>query len=313
MKNILFISLFFFPTFVFSQFFVEYNTGYDISLNGFKEPYKISSLDDYQITREPFLQHIQEPDEMYFIYLPTGEGIVNNLFGGYNINKYFNVKLGFGANLNKLNFNSLNLKNSYIKYENTDERGTINTEDYFYLYQKGQKQLTYNIYNINPVIGLHYPLKNIKLGANVGLLFSFINFKMHKDVYRYGLKGSLDGYYEYSYETLHTIVAKQPVVSFNLGLDFEYIISNNFSCILNFSYKKLKYTPVEGLYEVYNIYGIDYGEILDQPNYSENIVFVDYESLSESRYDQIYDYDFSSFGFNIGIRYNFIKKQSNDK
>jgi hypothetical protein len=312
MKKILFLSLLFFPSFVFSQFFVEYNTSYDISLNGFKEPYEISSLDDYQITREPFLQHIQEPDEMYFIYLPTGEGIVNNLFGGYNINKYFNVKLGFGANLNKLNFNSLNIKNAYTLYENTDERGTINSEDYYYLYQKGQKQLTYNIYSINPVFGLHYPLKNIKLGANVGLLFSFINFKMHKDVYRYGLQGSLDGYYEYSYETLHTIVAKQPVVSFNLGLDFEYIISNNFSCILNFSYKKLKYTPVEGLYEVYNIYGIDYGEILDQPDHSENIVFVDYESLSESRYDQIYDYDFSTIGINIGIRYTFIK-QSNDK
>ena len=191
MKKLLLISLFFFPTFVFSQFFVEYSTGYDISLNGFKEPYEISSLDDYQITREPFLQQIQDPYGKYFIYLPTGEGIVNYLFSGYNINKYFNVKLGFGANLNNLNFNTLNLKNAYVMFENTDERGTINTEDYYYLYQKGQKQVTYNIYSINPVIGLHYPFKNIKLGANVGLLLSFIDLKIHKDVYRFGFnKGS---------------------------------------------------------------------------------------------------------------------------
>ena len=312
MKKLFVISFFFFPSFVFSQFFVDYNIGYGLSLNGFKEPYDIVSFEDYKITREPFLQYIQSPSGECFIYLPTGKGITNYLFGGYNINKYFNVKLGFGANLNKLNFNSLNLKNSYVIFENTLERGTINTDEYFYLFQLGQRQVAYNIYNINPVIGLHYPFKKIKVGANAGLLLSFINLKMHKEIYRYGLKGTQDGYYEYSYESLYTIINKKPIVSFNLGLDFEYVISENLSCIVNFGYKKIKYTPKAGLYQKYNISGYDYGTILDKPDYSQNAVFVDYESLAESQYDQIYDYNFSTIDFNIGLRYTFGKANASN-
>lgn len=312
MKKLLFIPLFFFPTFVFSQFFVEYGTGYELSLNGFKDPYKIVSVDDYQMTREPFLQRIQEPDEMYFIYLPTGEGIVNYLYGGYNIDKYVSIKLGFGTNLNKLNFNSLNQRNAYTMFENTDERGTINTEDYYYFYQKAQKQLTYNIYNINPVIGLHYPYKNIKFGANIGVSYSFFDLKIHKDIYRYGLSGVRDGYYEYSYETLCTIKNKKAIVSLKLGLDLEYNISSNVSFILNFSFNKLKYTPKVGLYEVYNIHENYFGEIKDIPDVSENLVLVDYETIVESRYDQIFDYNFSTIGFTIGVRYIFGERHPKD-
>jgi hypothetical protein len=312
MKKLLFISLFFFPRFVFSQFFIEYSTDYELSLNGFKEPYKIVSFDDYQMTREPFLQRIQDPDEKYFLYLPTGQGIVNYLYGGYNIDKYVSVKLGFGTNLNKLNFNTLNIKNAYTMFEYTDERGTINTENYYYYYQKGQKQITYNKYNINSVIGLHYPLKNIKFGANVGLIYSFLDLKIHKDVYRYGLSGVRDGYYEYSYESLCTIRNKKAIVYLKLGLDFEYIISNNFSWILNFSYNKLKYTPKVGLYQVYNIHENYFGEIKDIPDISENVIFVDYETIDKSKNDQIFDYNFSTIEFNMGIRYTFGSKQSND-
>jgi len=90
------------------------------------------------------------------------------------------------------------------------------------------------------------------------------------------------------------------------GLYAAYNIIESFSITLNTTFKRLKFTPLEGREYRYDSYINDLGNITVYDDRTETIVF-EVEAQYCTSLNQLKTYNFSTIGVSLGVRYAFGK------
>lgn len=290
-----------------AQFFIEYNTGVDISLNGLKENHEFP----FELTKEDIMEPFYQTqyNEEGFItdsfYCPqTGSGIINKLKLGYKINDIFSVFLNSEINNKHVTPNSLTNKNNFIVRNTEKTKGLVGNIDYSYSRINHIKSIDYNIISLNPCISASYNTNKFRFGLSSGLLLSFINLKIHSFYNSFSYMEMYDGYYERQFSRMLTLNNNTPIISYSFGVFAAYNINESFSITLNATYKNLYFTPLEGSYFRYDSYINDRGNITVFDDKTDIIVFEE-EAQYNNSILQLKTYNFSTIGVNLGIRYTF--------
>lgn len=292
-----------------AQFFVEYNTGYNLSLNRFEK---------FQ-TNSPFNQGNLVNMDPIPIFLTHGEGIFNELSIGYKSQGLLYLKISTGCNINSMNFRNLNTQNSFNYYNEPYSYTATSIEDpmiglyyeqFFDEYMTIEKEIItsiqYNIYYINPEIGVSKSWNKSEISLSYGFSFNYINASFTNDnIQRWNSK-SASGYSSY-FRTM-TATKQKPIVSSTVGILYSYSMASNITLNFNIKYRPLKYTPI--MYTVTD-YKLETCE-------NDVIIFEDteFDTLEEyyfSESTQNITYNFSTLSVSIGLRYFFNKPKLEEK
>ncbi|MBN2777874.1 MAG: hypothetical protein JXR36_09535 [Bacteroidales bacterium] len=322
-----------------AQFFAKLNTGYNLSLSKYGAGLNISSIipnepNEYLSSYHPLLYY-SENKELVTIKPALGSGINNEVSFGYR-NCFLAVELIMGMNLNALNFN--NQTNQYLD-EFSKTYTDITSADIPFYWRSGfdkylntefysSVEFAYNIIYFNPTISLYYKSNNFSFGASTGISFNFIDLSVIAESKALGYNDTYNRSFMYQSTMLYNPNKQQiedlfvnpkdkenMIISYTIGIDFTYRLKDELELFGVIKYRPLYYSPAFAV--------ITDIERITENNGSQNIsqeedlpfsfaynTFTPYENTI---WYEIRNYDFSTIGISMGIRYNFGKSENNEK
>ncbi len=308
-----------------AQFFVELNSGYDFSVNRFKEAYDTQGL-RYWVDNEPFLSRSQygyhTPDVHVYsvnstvLYLPVGEGVMNRFSIGYKSSKNLSLKISCGANLNKLNFNYLDKLN---QYQNTEYFYRIFSDDELTQYVSSEElwnlritdyvetiEYKYNIFHLEPELIFHFDIGRFVFGSSVSFSVSKLNLFRIIDGYNEGYTGIHTTKFIKYLKTQYFQLNQNYVVSYKTGINLQYNINDNFAITTDIAYRWLKYEPVKiisnGTFDFYT------NDELEDYSFSSEDGISYYSVGHNPTFNSIGPrpiFNMNTIGFSLGLRYYF--------
>lgn len=320
-------------TSIFSQFFVEYKTGYDFSLNKYGEGIPFVSPMPNNYTSSSLLKHpllnYNEDILVSSIHPSLGSGIINEISFGYKTT-FFSIKLTGGANSSKLNFK--NKFNTIAEEEITDFSET-EPGDLPFSWSHGSNEslftefsysmdFNYSIYYLNPEISVFYDFSKISVGMSSGITFNQVRLNVISQSFAarysdtYVLQNTYYSILDFSPTqelvdelnvTNNQVNPRETITSYNFSLDFNYHLTGNFDLLINIKYKNLIYSPYVATYTD--------REMIRNKNGEESVIneedsnkFLSYYPNDGEWWFMHRDYNFSTIGINLGVRYTFNQK-----
>ncbi|MDY0143757.1 MAG: hypothetical protein RBR97_17870 [Bacteroidales bacterium] len=321
-----------------AQFFTEYNIGYSFSLNNFGDGTQINNplpekSTETILNKHPLLYYKNDKD-ILTINPAIGSGINNEITFGYK-RCFFAIKLALGMNVNALNFK--NNKNNFT-YSDIKTHTDANSPEIPWYWRAGfNEYLTteyqysldfiYNLYYINPAISFFYDYKKFTFGASTGISFNFIDFLVNGKVSATAYNDTYNNSLTYSSTLLLSpeqkmvdelfYTAKEVdnfVISYTLSLDCAYKINDNLELVGNIKFRPVFYTPLVAINTDRLREGNNNG-VLSEYEYDETPVGFSYNTFidTETKYwFEARNYNFSTIGISLGIKYIFGKSQPNE-
>lgn len=316
-----------------SQFFAEFKSGYNFSLSKFNDGVVIVNplqTDSYyeSLMKHP-LSNFDENKDISSVKPTLGSGISNEITLGYSTD-VFAIKLSAGANIKELNFENKSNTiaetelNTYTDPNSTEIPGLWRYwfDEYLTTEYSYSMDFNYSIYYVNPELSVFYNFNKFNIGFSTGISYNLVRFEVlaHSLVAGNNDTWSSSTTYTSAFnlspekQTLDELSnnnnirpSREVVVSYTLGLDFQYKINDNFSAICNIKYRPLIYSPLILTYtdkqRISNYNGDLYTEDFNNQTWS-----LDYNTLhGDGNWREIRDYNFSTIGVSFGVRYTFNK------
>ncbi|MDD3740417.1 MAG: hypothetical protein PHH30_04180 [Bacteroidales bacterium] len=311
-----------------AQFFAGFNTGYDFSLADYSNG--VLMIDPLPIDESTSSMYIHpmlyynSSKEMISIKPHLGSGITNEIIVGYKTG-FLGVQLSAGTNCNALNFKN---KNNIIGRFESKTFYDINSPDLPYLmwFQVFDQYITlensysldfrYNIFYINPEIFASYSFGRITIGVASGISFNSIDMAIYgktimngyNDTYRQTITNESTFLFNPDKEILennfNNAVPEKAIISYTLSLNLGYKINEHLELNCNVSYRPLVYTPIN-LFITENRTTVDENSQISADNDEDIPAQLIYNSFytCDDFWFEIREYDFTSIGVNIGIKY----------
>ncbi len=315
-----------------AQFFAGFNTGYDFSLakagDGvlMNDPLPIDKYNSSMYMHP--MRYYSEDKELISIKPYLGSGIVNEISIGYKA-CILGVKLSVGTNNNAVNFKN---KNNVIGRQESKTFYDINSPDMSFIWDDGfdgfmtvensySLDFRYSIFYVNPEILASYDFGKITIGATSGIRFNFIDMAVYGKTIMNGYNDSYSKTitYESTFlfnpdkETLETLFMgakpEKATISYTLGLNVGYKLDEHIELNCNVRYRPLFYAPIN-LFVCENKTTInENGQVTeyedeDMPSPLSNNTFLHNDGF----WFEIREYNFSTIGVSVGIKYMFDKK-----
>ncbi len=304
MKKLITILLFVFTIVnIQAQLYIEFNSGYAKGINNkkyFEKENSYTNKDYYNLDTSNYSQY------------NLAQGFFVEPRVGYKINNWLSASVGIYYNNNS----KWNAYANTIKHFDNDEY-----IDMIYVSDSGQNaSLNHSCFStsfssktisINPEVSFNKQIKNFNIKLNLGVsIYStniFCTIDTNKTNYNSSLILTVDSLYEPEVKTVVTKTHKFNYynnynVAFRVGLEFNYLINNNFSILAKMYFNNIEFIPNKR----------------EQFYYSKEVVFQDkdnilssYTELDEVVKQETIDGDLfgmNTLQFSFGIRYIFNKK-----
>ncbi|MDD3740418.1 MAG: hypothetical protein PHH30_04185 [Bacteroidales bacterium] len=281
-----------------AQFYVGFNTGYDISAN---------RMEAFQKETPFILYRYYNRDTS--IYLPLGEGFRNSISVGYKCNSLI-FDLSLGGNFNAINLNYLNDANSFNYYDNPIINTLYDTAyvgrlfspyfDEFMTFEYMVKSsIKYNIVSITQSVSYLTGKKDFHFLIKSGFHFNFVKIIQIVDFTGDFYSASSSGTYINS--TNYLLKIDKPVISWLLGMGVSYDISDRLNLGFNIDYMPLMFSSVyrEKLSLLYQI------KVSDEIVYDLNETYDMDEEYEELWQETPRYFDFTTFDISVGLKYYF--------
>lgn len=282
-----------------AQFYVGFNTGYDISDNRMGA-FKKETL---------FIQYPYYNRETSISYLPLGEGFRNSISVGYKCNKLI-FDLSLNGNFNAINFNYLNDANSYNYYDNPIINTLYDTarvgrllspyfDEFMTFEYMSKSSIKYNIVSITQSVSYITGKKDFHFLIKFGFNFNYVKIIQIVDFTSDFYSASIAGTNIYS--TNYLLKIDKPIISWLFGMGVSYDISDRLNLCFNIDYNPLTFSAAyrKKLSLLHQI------RVSDEIVYDLNEAYDMDEEHFEIWQEKPRYLDFTTFGLSVGLKYYF--------
>ena len=283
-----------------AQFYFEINSGYAKGINNkkhFEKEESYTNKDYYNLDTSNYGQY----------NLAQGTFIEPKI--GYNINNWLSVSVGgyclLGNNTVNMYYNE---SDEFITLDFATDTQAKLTESFY-----NNSFSLHNLYGITSGINISKQIKKIKIDFNAEIMFSKITLNYNSDTIKtvYSTTGNENGYI--STKTIYIdkykyYLTNEINLSFQLGIDIYYSLTDNLFIFGKVAYNNLQFTPNKQIqyyhysnsrYEYYRSDTHENSEVISNKEETNEIV-------SEKDIDG-HLFGMNTLKFGLGVRYIFNK------
>ena len=326
-KTILFIiSILLFSYITIAQFYIDYNLGYDFSLSQFKKDIVLSGSYPYQESENPptwedllnpFFQDDYQERTKTIQFLPIGNGMNNSISFGYKSNSIFTILMTIGLNSSSLQLSNNTILHSYYAepivrvYTDTTWLPPYDTQ-FFDQYLNNEEsiseELKYSYYYFSPGFSVNKQINKFGFEIFSGIAFYFfrlqsthiINWDMHS-----------------ASMSARTIIKRnkqmsnsRPIISYNLGIQSSYSITDKLALLFQVKYAPVKYQPTS-CFATETVLNTDNNNNTTSDSQTYDNQALTYKNMTIAYPYRISIYNFQSLNVSIGLRYFFMSQNNN--
>ncbi|MDY0143456.1 MAG: hypothetical protein RBR97_16340 [Bacteroidales bacterium] len=326
-KSILFsIPILLFSFITNAQFYIDYNLGYDFSLSQFKKDIVLSGGYPYQESENPptwedisnpFFQEDYQERTKTIQFLPIGSGMDHSISFGYKSNSIFTILMTIGLNASSLQFSDNTISHFYSAepivrvYTDTTWLPPYDTQffdQYLNVVTSISEELKYSYYYFSPGFSVNKQINKFEFEIFSGIAFYF--FRLQSTYI-------IDSDMHSASMTARTIIKKtkqmsnsSPIISYNLGIQSSYSITDKLALLFQIKYAPVKYQPTS-CFATETVLNTDNNNNTTSDSRTYENQPLTYEDMKIEDPYRISIYNFQSLNVSIGLRYFFMSQNNN--